>query len=105
MPVDAFHMKTKHKELDTFCGQHCNPAMFPDLVEGNHWRFNSSAAEMMNAWFGGYQAIVQEMHDDRYNFFLDEMIKWRNRFIISQLHECNMHPFDVPRPILLGSPN
>ena len=51
MPVDPFHAKTKHKETDMFCGQYCNAARFPDLVKNGKWRFNSSAAEMTNAWF------------------------------------------------------
>lgn len=37
MPVDVFHMKSKHKESDAFCGQHCNPANWPELYEGGKW--------------------------------------------------------------------
>ncbi|EJF65881.1 hypothetical protein DICSQDRAFT_143244 [Dichomitus squalens LYAD-421 SS1] len=74
MPVDPFHAKTKHKDSDAFCGQYCNAALFPDLLVGNQWRFNSSAAEMTNAWFGGFQAMVREMRATRYDFLLDERI-------------------------------
>ena len=85
MPVDVFHFKCKHKESDEFCGSHCNPYQWPDLRDGNSWRFNSSAAEQANVWFGGFQAIVREMQVDRFNFFLDEMIKIRNTLIIEDL--------------------
>lgn len=75
LPVDVFHMKTKHKESDDHCNHDCNPALFTDLMIGDKWRFNLSATEVTNAWFGGYQSIVREMCVDQYNFFLDEMIK------------------------------
>ncbi|KAK7676519.1 hypothetical protein QCA50_020537 [Cerrena zonata] len=75
LPVDVFHMKSKHKESDEFCGRWCNPAHFPDLMVNDKWCFNSSAAEMTNAWFGGFQGIVREMRVDWYEFFLDEMIQ------------------------------
>lgn len=29
--VDTFHFKSKHKELDLDCGQHCNPYIWPGL--------------------------------------------------------------------------
>ncbi|EPQ50066.1 hypothetical protein GLOTRDRAFT_108722 [Gloeophyllum trabeum ATCC 11539] len=73
MPVDVFHFKSKHKETDIICNTYCNPASWPELhTEDGKWRFNSSAAEQTNAWFGGYQAIVREMDVDRYKLFLDE---------------------------------
>ncbi|KAI0310867.1 hypothetical protein OF83DRAFT_1252236 [Amylostereum chailletii] len=102
MPVDVFHMKTKHKETDAFCGQYCNPAMFPDLVVNGRWWFNTSAAEMTNAWIGGFGAIVREMRPDRYDFFLDEMIKHRNRMIVDDLRERDAYPFEIPRSLLLS---
>ena len=59
LPVDVFHFKSKHKESDIDCGANCNPYIWPELrTEDGKWRFNSSAAEQANAWFGGYQAIV-----------------------------------------------
>lgn len=102
MPVDVFHFKSKHKESDVECNEYCNPYKWAELRtdEGN-WRFNSSAAEQANAWFGGYQSIVREMQVDRYNFFLDEMLKRRNRLIVRDL-EDNFAPYHIPRHILLG---
>lgn len=66
LPVDVFHFKSKHKEGDVNCSKYCNPALWPQLMneDGKSWRFNSSAAEQANAWFGGYQAIVREMQVD-----------------------------------------
>ena len=77
LPVDVFHFKSKHKETDKDCGANCNPYMWRELRsdDGKSWRFNSSAAEQTNVWFGGYRAIVCEIQADRYDFFLDEMVK------------------------------
>ncbi|OJT04033.1 hypothetical protein TRAPUB_5269 [Trametes pubescens] len=104
LPVDVFHFKCKHKETDVVCGTHCNPYIWPELrtVEGR-WRFNSSAAEQCNVWFGKYQAIVREMDVDRYNFFLDEMIKRRNRLIIAELERKGRHPYLIPRSELFNA--
>ena len=102
LPVDVFHMKTKHKESDEFCNTFCNPARFPDLIQNGKWRFNSSAAEITNVWFGGYQALVREMRVDRYNFFLDEMIKRRNRVIVKDLQKRHARPYQIPRCDLLS---
>jgi hypothetical protein len=95
-------MKSKHKESDDFCNQWCNPALFPDLIEDGKWRFNSSAAEMTNVWFGGYQALVRDMRVDRYNFFLDEMIKRRNRMIVHDLQKRGKQPYQIPCSELLS---
>ncbi|KIJ47694.1 hypothetical protein M422DRAFT_163649, partial [Sphaerobolus stellatus SS14] len=82
LPVDVFHFKSKHKEQDKFCGMYCNPHLWRDLItEDGTWLFNSSAAEQTNAWFGGYLAIVRDMRVERYNFFLDEMIRRRNEYL------------------------
>ncbi|TCD59926.1 Hsp70 chaperone [Steccherinum ochraceum] len=102
MPVDAFHAKTKHKETDMFCNQHCNPAQFEFLFDDrDKWRFNSSAAEMTNAWFGGFAAIVREMRPARYDFFLDEMIKRKNRAIVARLAASKAFPDELPRELLV----
>lgn len=101
LPVDVFHMKTKHKESDDNCNKWCNPALFPDLMVGDKWRFNSSVAEITNAWFGGFQSIVREMRVDRYNFFLDEMIKRRNRTTVVDLTRRHACPYQIPRKDLL----
>jgi hypothetical protein len=83
LPVDVFHFKSKHKEGDLDCGANCNPYIWEELrTADGKWRFNSSAAEQTNAWFGGFQSIVREMSVERYNFFLDEMIKRRNRILV-----------------------
>ena len=104
LPVDPFHAKTKHKESDMFCNQHCNAARFPDLLlENKKWRFNSSAAEMTNAWLGGFQAMVREMRPARYDFFLDEMILIRNRMIIEDLRRAGANPQEVPHVNILGT--
>ena len=94
-------MKSKHKESDDDCNRKCNPALFPGLMVGDKWRFNSSAAEITNAWFGGFQSMVREMRVDRYNFFLDEMIKYRNRFIVRDLVKQHAQPYLIPRDELL----
>ncbi|KAF7975171.1 hypothetical protein HWV62_10361 [Athelia sp. TMB] len=102
MPVDVFHFKSKHKESDLDCGRHCNPYIWPELrTEEGRWRFNSSAAEQTNAWYGGFLAIVRDMQADRYEFFLDEMIKRRNRVIVGELRRKGKNPYNIPREDLL----
>lgn len=102
LPVDVFHFKCKHKEGDVECGRNCNPYLWPELrTADGKWRFNSSAAEQANAWIGGFQSMVREMAADRYNFFLDEMIKPRNRILIEDLCRRLKAPYSIPREHLL----
>jgi hypothetical protein len=67
LPVDVFHFKSKHKEGDEFCGRHCNPALWVELMdpETGSWVFNSSAAEQVNRWLRGYHAMTHLMRQDR----------------------------------------
>ncbi|KAI0071239.1 hypothetical protein K474DRAFT_1712639 [Panus rudis PR-1116 ss-1] len=102
LPVDVFHMRSKHAESDEFCGQHCNPAQFEDLYAGGQWHFNSSAAEMTNAWFVGFNAMVREMCQERYEFFLDEMIKQRNRMLVGELEKHAQSPHRLDENWLRG---
>ncbi|KAF6743134.1 hypothetical protein DFP72DRAFT_994087 [Ephemerocybe angulata] len=88
--VDVFHFKSKHKETDM-------NLMTPD----GQWRFNSSAAEQANAWFGKYNPIVREMEAVRYSFFLDEMVKEHNRALIAELHAKGKAPYLIPLADLL----
>ncbi|KAJ7577697.1 hypothetical protein C8J56DRAFT_1007158 [Mycena floridula] len=60
-----------------------------------------SKHKQANAWIGGFQAIVREMSVDRYNFFLDEMIKRRNRTIIKELYRRGKAPYNIPWEELL----
>lgn len=96
MPVDVFHFDCKHKEKDKFCSENCNPALFPELVVGDKWLFNSSAAEQANAWIGGFQAMVREMRVERYNFFLDEVIRRRNSWLIREQKKRGRNPRAIP---------
>ncbi|KAJ6475036.1 hypothetical protein C8R47DRAFT_1293375, partial [Mycena vitilis] len=90
LPVDVFHAPG---HSDNFCNTHNNPALFPQLMDGEgNWFFNSSVAEQTNAWFGGFQSIVREMPESRYNFYLDEMIAIRNRVTVAALHKDGMNP-------------
>jgi hypothetical protein len=93
-PVDVFHCENKHSKKDTYCQTHCNPAGYPELVGSDgKWVFNTSVAEQTNAWFGGFIAIVRDMEVVRYNFFLDEMIKRRNRYTVGVLKERGLKPW------------
>lgn len=104
LPVDVFHYKCKHKSTDEWCTRHCNPALWPELMtEDGHWRFNSSAAEQTNSWFGGFLSILREMRVDRYNFFLDEMIRRRNVILLAELEAKGEAPYLIPREVLLRS--
>jgi hypothetical protein len=97
-PIDVFHFKSKHKETDTFCMQNCNPMQYVDLTdEDGNWTFNTSIAEQTNVWLGGFHAVVREMVAERYNFFLDEMVKRRNRWVISELERKGKRPGIISR--------
>jgi hypothetical protein len=96
-PVDVFHFRTKHKETDLHCQQNCNPAAFSDLVDSEgKWVFNTSICEQTNVWLSGFQAILREMEVTRYNFYLDEMIKRRNRHTLMELTLKGHNPWTVP---------
>ncbi|KAJ7508142.1 hypothetical protein B0H11DRAFT_1704742 [Mycena galericulata] len=96
-PVDVFHFKCKHKVTDLHCQRYCNPAAFREMIgPDGKWRFNTSICEQTNVWFGGYIAIVRDMEVTRYNFFLDEMIKRRNRYVIVELEAKGHRPWTIP---------
>ena len=86
-------MKSKHKELDKFCSQHYNPALFEDLMVDGKWWFNLLVVVMTNMWFGGFHFIVCKIHKDRYDFFLDEMIHRHNDRLIKKLEANGRAPF------------
>jgi hypothetical protein len=97
MCVDAFHYRTKHKEGDHFCQTRCNPADYPELLNADgSWYFNSSIAEQVNVWLGGYHNIIREMLPDKYDFFLDEMVMRRNRALIQRMEETGKFPAYSP---------
>ncbi|KAG1850679.1 hypothetical protein F4604DRAFT_1661024 [Suillus subluteus] len=93
MCVDAFHHKNKHKASDTFCRDRCDMKAYPELLDDDgKYYFNSSIAEQTNVWFGAFHNICREMTPVRYDFFLDEMIKQRNRVTVRTLHAQGRHP-------------
>lgn len=104
LPIDVFHFKCKHKDSDVGCGTHCNPYIWLELrTKKCTWCFNSSAAERANVWAGKYSAIVREMEVEWYNFYLDEMVKRRNRLTVKDLEERGCHPYCISRESLLSS--
>jgi hypothetical protein len=100
LPVDVFHFRTKHKITDLACQQHCNPAAFPEIIHNGKWRFNTSICEQTNVWLGGYAAMLRDMEATWYNFFLDEMIKRRNRHVVGELERKGHCPWFLPADIL-----
>lgn len=96
MPVDVFHFKAKHKESDIHCQLHCNPAAFSELIENGKWKINTSICEQTNGWLGGFQAILRDMEATRFNFYLDEMIKRRNRYVVKGLKAKGHRPWYIP---------
>ena len=46
--------------------------------------------------------MVREMPVERFNFFLDEMIKRRNRTLVKDLRKRGKGPHNIPREVLLG---
>ncbi|KAF8574394.1 hypothetical protein K439DRAFT_1649787 [Ramaria rubella] len=101
LPINVFHYKCKHRKTNTWCMQNCNPALWPELMVNSSWLFNFSAAEQTNAWLGGFLSIVHEMCMERYNFFLDEMIRRQNNMIYFDLKEKGHSPYLIPHEELL----
>ncbi|KAF4621827.1 hypothetical protein D9613_012149 [Agrocybe pediades] len=94
--VDVFHFRSKHRETDRHFQENCNPAMYPEIFEGDKWKINTSICEQTNRWLGGYQAILRDMEGTRFNFYLDEMVKRYNRFKVRDLEVKGYHPWNIP---------
>ena len=103
MPVDVFHFRTKHKSTDTHCQMFCNPAAFPELMKDGKWVFNTSICEQTNVWLAGFHAILRDMEATRYNFFLDEMLKRRNCYVVKQLKAKGHCPWNIPLRSIIPS--
>ncbi|EGG11194.1 uncharacterized protein MELLADRAFT_70900 [Melampsora larici-populina 98AG31] len=89
LPVNAFHIKS-HKDTHTSCCANNHPNLFPQLKRSDgSWRFNSSAAEIVNAWFCRFDSMCRNMHQVKYNFFLDEMIRLHNVRTCAKLSSCS----------------
>jgi hypothetical protein len=101
--VDVFHHRKHHDANDTTCQLHCNPTAFPQLYdeETRKWTFNSSACEQTNAWVNNFHGMVREMLPVRYEFFLDEVIKERNRWLVKELEKKGQRPHVIPAEALL----
>jgi len=72
------------------------------LTADGKWFFNTSIAEQINVWLGGYHSICREMLPVKYDFFLDEMIKRRNHLIVKELRQKGKAPYRIPREELLA---
>ncbi|KAJ3500906.1 hypothetical protein NMY22_g19105 [Coprinellus aureogranulatus] len=96
MCVDVWHFKNKHKVSHEYCQKNCNPAQYPELMDDDgSWFFNTSIAEQINAWLGGFHSICREMLPARYEFFLDEMMRLHNIRVIRRLAEAGHYPHEI----------
>jgi len=100
MPVDIFHFKSKHKVTDIHCQLYCNPAAFPEQIQDDKWKINTSICEQTNRWIVGYQAILRDMEGTRFNFYLDKMVKRKNRFKVWDLEAKGFYPWHIPVEML-----
>ncbi|KAH9824422.1 hypothetical protein DFH28DRAFT_879391 [Melampsora americana] len=83
--VDAFHFKS-HSDKDCFCRSWTDPNIFPQLQDNQgKWRFNSSAAEVANIWYGAFASICRGMTSIEYHFFLNGMVRRRNNWLCAKL--------------------
>ncbi|KAH9920581.1 hypothetical protein B0H21DRAFT_844599 [Amylocystis lapponica] len=83
--VDNFHFDCKHKAFDSFCVEHCDPRLFPELR--------------------GYHSMCREMAADKYEFFLDEMIMRKNVLIVASLKDKGNLPGQYPDVVYSGCSN
>jgi hypothetical protein len=98
MCVDVWHLLNKHKTTHTYCQLNCNPTDYPELMSEDRtglW-FNTSIAEQVNVWLGGYHSICREMKPVKYNFLLHEMIRRRNVLTIEKLRASGKNPHRAP---------
>ncbi|EGG05668.1 uncharacterized protein MELLADRAFT_87890 [Melampsora larici-populina 98AG31] len=86
IPVDPFHHRS-HAESDQFCKMFTDPKLFPDIQEDGRWIFNASAAELTNIWYGGFASMCRNMLSLIYNFFLEEMVYLRNKWLTNKLNK------------------
>jgi hypothetical protein len=90
MCIDVWHFLNKHKISHKYCQ---NPAMYPELMDNDgRWFFNTSVAEQPIAWWGGYSPMVREMLPDKFDFFLNEMIRLRNGEVLKKLEKNGHNP-------------
>ncbi|TFK58860.1 hypothetical protein BDN72DRAFT_873120 [Pluteus cervinus] len=83
--VDAYHY-ANHKVTDNLCRIYCNPApedgSAPNLIlvkrgpKGPYFQraYNTQACEQLNAWIGGYEAILNRMTGYNFNWLLHSML-------------------------------
>ena len=84
--VDSYHY-SNHRTSDNLCQTWCNPAPLdgsaPNLVitgrsdNGQLYQkraFNTQACEQLNAWLGGFEAILKRMTPGNFNWFLHTML-------------------------------
>lgn len=103
-PVDPFHMRG-HSEKDTSCRTNNDPKRFPFLRNPDgSWRFNGSAQEITNNWYGRFLSITRGMHEITYRFFLEEMIRVRNESLLVKLARKTHFCCNIPSHLTKRSP-
>lgn len=83
--------------MDDYCGTHCNPynfaeLMYTDASGDDQWYFNTSVAEQTNAWFGQYHTICRKMGAIFYEFFLNQLILMHNEEKKIELENDGFNP-------------
>ena len=46
--------------------------------------FNTQACEQLNAWLGGFEAILKRMTSDNFNWFLHTMLSYHTKSVIQK---------------------
>jgi hypothetical protein len=96
--VDSYHY-IGHRAEDFLCRKYCNPAPLdgsaPNLVvvaenKGQRYykrAFNTQACEQLNAWLGGYEAILKKMTVSNFDWFLHTMLYYHTRTVLQRQQE------------------
>jgi hypothetical protein len=97
--VDTYHY-SNHQATDLLCRTWCNPAptdgSAPNLVVAAQGpggqpyykrAFNTQACEQLNAWLGGFEAILKRMNPGNFDWFLHTMLFYHTKHVLKRQKE------------------
>ncbi|KAJ3303317.1 hypothetical protein HDU76_005372 [Blyttiomyces sp. JEL0837] len=85
--VDLFHFRGHN---DTYCREKCNPITAGvEFEKAGMEKFNTSAAEQVNVWFGRISHMLRYIDPKLHDFYLYSLVDYRNRVDVGDEDEEN----------------